>query len=139
MAFKLHPRLAADTTLIGDFRLCRALLLNDSRYPWVVLVPRVEAVTEPFQLSETDQQRLMTESHAVLERMSNHYGADKMNVAALGNVVSQLHVHHLARFEGDATWPGPVWGQGASVSYAAEALAEEVETLRVLFLDLLQV
>lgn len=138
MSFELHSRLAADCEPIGDFELCRALLLNDSRYPWVVLVPRVNGISEPFQLSDSHQILLMKESNAVLQLMSRFTQADKMNVAALGNVVPQLHVHHVARFEGDFAWPGPVWGQGVATPYPADALSREIKALRVLFAALLR-
>lgn len=136
MSFELHSRLAADCSVVGDFELCRVLLLNDSRFPWIVLVPRIEDLTETFHLDEAEQIQLMRESNAVLERMSLHYLADKMNVAALGNMVPQLHIHHIARFRSDAAWPGPVWGCGTAAPYDEAALSRELKSLEALFEDL---
>ena len=109
-AFHLHERLAADTAGVGSFPLCEVLLMNDSHYPWVILVPRRLGIREIHQLAETEQQQLMRESVFVAARMQAHFQADKMNVAALGNMVPQLHIHHIARFATDAAWPRPVWG-----------------------------
>ena len=103
MKFELHPQLAADTFVIGDLPLCRVLLMNDARFPWVILVPRRKDISEIYDLTMQDQQLL--------------WQADKMNIAALGNVVPQLHVHHVARFKTDAVWPKPIWGQGVAESY----------------------
>ncbi|WP_339846899.1 HIT domain-containing protein [uncultured Halopseudomonas sp.] len=109
--FKLDQRLANDCVQLGDFPLCRLLLMNDSQYPWCILVPRVNDVTEIFELSERDQQRLSAESSLLSQLLSKTFSADKMNVAALGNVVSQLHIHHVVRYSNDAAWPAPVWGR----------------------------
>ncbi len=124
MEFQLHPRLAADTVDLGRLRLCRVLLMNDARFPWCILVPERPQVTEIHQLSDADQVTLIRESSFVAARMADAFGADKMNVAALGNIVPQLHLHHVARRQGDAAWPGPVWGSGAAVPYGADALRE---------------
>jgi diadenosine tetraphosphate (Ap4A) HIT family hydrolase len=133
--FELDPRLAADTTVLGDFALSRVLLMNDSRYPWVILVPRQANLAEIYQLSKTDQQQLLKESSFVAEAMANNFSADKMNVAALGNVVKQLHIHHVARFNADESWPAPVWGRGQAVPYAADALEQQITSLRSLFAE----
>jgi diadenosine tetraphosphate (Ap4A) HIT family hydrolase len=109
--FKLHPQLATDCIELGDFPLSKLLMMNDAQYPWFVLVPRVEGITEIFQLNEADQQRLWRESTLISRLLSEVFAADKMNVAALGNVVSQLHVHHVVRYRNDAAWPAPVWGK----------------------------
>lgn len=126
--FILHPRLAADTCFVGDWPLCRLLLLNDARFPWLVLVPRRANVTEPFDLSETDQLQLHRESMALGRWMKANFRADKMNIAALGNQVPQLHVHHIARFHDDPMFPAPVWGSVAQ-PYSAAALSERREWL----------
>jgi len=118
--FKLDHRLANDTIKIGSFALCEVLLMNDARYPWVILVPRREGATEIHLLDERDQQQLISESSFVASRLANLVHADKMNVAALGNVVSQLHIHHVARFKIDETWPAPVWGKGSAVPYSEQ-------------------
>ena len=120
--FQLDPRLAADTFLVGETPLNQVLLMNDARYPWLILVPRRSDVTEPFQLSEADQAQLWQESMRLGEAMKPHFAAGKLNIAALGNQVAQLHVHHIARFHADDAWPGPVWGVGSAVPYSDPAL-----------------
>ena len=120
--FGLDPRLANDTHFISALPLCDALLMNDARYPWVILVPRIDGLTELYQLKESEQQQLTKESNFVAKQLANLVSADKMNVAALGNVVSQLHIHHVARYIGDETWPAPVWGKGKSVPYTIDEL-----------------
>ena len=138
MMFKLHPRLAQDSFRIGHFPLCEVLLMNDARYPWVILVPRRDDVSEIYQLDEHDQQQLMIESSFVARQLSELVHADKMNVAAIGNVVPQLHVHHVARYRGDETWPNPVWGKGESVPYSEQECAAVCQQLKTVFADLLQ-
>ncbi|WP_115935507.1 HIT family protein [Aestuariispira insulae] len=120
MSFSLHPRLDADTFLLGDLPLCRALLMNDSRFPWLVLVPRRADIREIHQLPETDQFQLLREITQVSAAMETAFSAEKMNVAALGNMVPQLHIHIIARFEADEAWPGPIWGVGQTIPYADE-------------------
>jgi len=118
--FQLHERLAQDTMIVGEFPLSLVLLMNDSQYPWLILVPKRAELTEMHELSEEDQRQLMKESVFVSKAMKKFFAAKKMNVAALGNMVSQLHVHHVARFEHDIAWPKPVWGVASSVVYAEE-------------------
>lgn len=127
--FRLDDRLAADTVVLGRFPLSLLLLMNDARFPWCILVPRREGVTEIHRLGADDRAALLAESCRLAERMQAAFGADKMNVAALGNVVPQLHLHHVARFRGDAAWPHPVWGRGPAVPYAPEALAAARRTV----------
>ena len=130
--FELDPRLAADTFLVGETPLSQVLLMNDARYPWLILVPRRSDVTEPFELSEADQAQLWQESMRLGEALKAHFAADKINIAALGNQVAQLHVHHIARFHTDDSWPGPVWGVGSAVPYsdaARDALIGELRSL----------
>lgn len=124
--FQLHQRLAADTISLGRTLLCEARLMNDRTWPWVILVPAVPGIREIYQLEEADQQRLLTESSALSKDMMTLFGGDKMNVAALGNMVPQLHLHHIVRFEGDPAWPGPVWGKQAPVPYSDS----ELESIR---------
>lgn len=121
--FTLDARLAQDTLPIGDFPLCRLLLMNDANYPWFILVPRCEEVSELFQLDPQDQAQLWLEATDLAELLKDMFGADKMNVATLGNVVSQLHVHVIARRRGDASWPAPVWGQVPARPYTPEQVA----------------
>ena len=128
--FILDSRLAADTHLVGDLSLSRVLLMNDSRYPWLVLVPRVAAVSEWHELSDLDQQQLLAEQIQTAKTVQSLTGAYKMNVAALGNMVRQLHVHVIARFEGDDAWPGPVWGVGAGRPYDASRAQSFIAELR---------
>ncbi len=115
--YQLHERLQQDTFYLGRLTLCDVLLMNDARYPWVILVPRREGVSEIYQLSEDDQQLLASESTWLAKQLAMLVAADKMNIAALGNVVSQLHIHHVARYQMDAAWPAPVWGVGEAVPY----------------------
>lgn len=128
--FRLHPQLASDSITVGDFPLSRLLLMNDAHYPWCILVPRVPNVTEVFQLAEPDQQRLAAESVLLSRLLSDAFAADKMNVAALGNVVSQLHVHHVVRYRDDAAWPAPVWGRVPVQPCSESELSERLTRLR---------
>ena len=133
--FVLDARLAQDTLTIGDFPLCRLLLMNDANYPWFILVPRREEVSELFQLDVGDQQLLWREATALAEIVKDTFGADKMNVATLGNVVSQLHVHVIARRKGDASWPSPVWGRLPAKPYSDEQVAEIRHKLKLVLAD----
>ena len=120
--FELDKRLASDTVVIGNLPLSAVLMSRDSRYPWCILVPRIANITESYQLTAEQQQQLCLESAMVAKTLMSEFNGDSMNVAALGNVVSQLHVHHVVRFTSDDTWPGPIWGVGQAVPYSAEAL-----------------
>jgi len=122
----LDPRLLNDCEVLGKFKLCHVLLMRDANYPWCVLVPDRECLTEVFDLSEEDQQQLNIESNALLAFMKKEFNADKMNVAALGNVVSQLHIHHIVRYKTDIAWPAPVWGAFPAKSYENESLEKLV-------------
>lgn len=119
--YELHPQLKQDTIRIGEFELCEVLLMNDMRYPWLILVPKRENKAEIYQLTEQEQQRLLIESSFVSKAMSGLFSAAKMNIAALGNMVEQLHIHHIARYKTDATWPKPVWGIGQAEPYSEMA------------------
>ncbi|WP_395763831.1 HIT domain-containing protein [Stutzerimonas balearica] len=136
--FVLDARLAQDTLTIGDFPLCRLLLMNDANYPWFILVPRREEVSELFQLDVGDQQLLWREATALAEIVKDTFGADKMNVATLGNVVSQLHVHVIARRKDDASWPSPVWGRLPAKPYSDERVAEIRHKLKLVLADQLR-
>lgn len=127
--FSLDPRLAADTVPLGRFPLSLLLLMNDATYPWCVLVPRRAGVTELFDLAPADRAQLLAESCHLGERMVEHFAAHKLNVAALGNIVPQLHLHHVARFRDDPAWPHPVWGRAPRVPYDPGALAAFRERL----------
>lgn len=115
--FMLDPRLAADTETVGDLPLCRILLMNDARFAWIVLVPRKAGLTEILDLSEAERAVLTEETMAAARALRAVAPCDKLNIGALGNIVRQLHVHVVARVEGDAAWPGPVWGSGAAKPY----------------------
>ncbi len=109
MSFTLHPQLEKDTIPVGDLSVCRVLLMNNRRFPWLVLVPRREDLRELFDLSAEDYVTVMAEVRDTAQRFAQLTQAHKMNVAALGNMVPQLHIHIIARFENDPTWPAPVW------------------------------
>ena len=116
--FELDARLAADTVFVADWPLCRALLMDDARFPWLVLVPRHAGLVELDDLDEDGRTRLMHEIRRAMHALRTVVACDKLNVGALGNIVRQLHVHVVARREGDAAWPGPVWGAGSRQPYA---------------------
>lgn len=129
MAFTLHERLAADTFLVADLPLCRVLLMNDARFPWLILVPRREDLRDFDDVSPSEKPNFHAEIDTASQVLRGMTSAEKMNVAALGNMVPQLHVHIIARFSGDPAWPGPVWGAGDAEPYeagAARALAERL-------------
>jgi diadenosine tetraphosphate (Ap4A) HIT family hydrolase len=134
MAFVLHPRLMADTAVIVDWSLSRVLLMNDKRFPWIVLVPRRANVVELFDLDETSRTQLTTEIARAAERLKGwaraRGGADKINVGMIGNLVPQLHIHVVARRKGDAVWPGTVWGAGPAEHYGAAELMRVVGEIR---------
>lgn len=116
-AWSLHPQLAADTVPVGDLALSRVLLANDANYPWLILVPRRPGITELIDLAEADRQQLMAESDAAARLLKSITECDKLNVAALGNVVAQLHVHVIGRRHSDKAWPKPVWGAAPPAAY----------------------
>lgn len=122
----MHPRLAADTVLVRDEPLSRVLLMNDARFPWLILVPRRPEAVEIFHLSPTDRAQLTEETAKAAQVLAGLYPGHKINIGALGNLVPQLHIHVLARRPGDAAWPGPAWGSGSAEPYdeaAGQALA----------------
>ena len=118
--FKLHSQLEKDCFHVLDLSLCRLLLMNDANYPWFILVPMRESVTELHKLSKSDQAEFLAESSALSEAMEDVFKPDKMNIAALGNIVPQLHIHHIARYTTDPAWPAPVWGRVESKPYSQE-------------------
>ncbi|MTI64052.1 HIT family protein [Methylophaga sp.] len=135
--YELHPKLAQDTFSIGEYELSEVRLMNDTRYPWVILVPKRFNVGEIYQLSEEEQQRLIYESSFTAQQMMELFSAEKMNVAAIGNIVEQLHLHHVARFTTDVTWPLPVWGIGEAQAYSDVAAKAMLSQLRRVLDDLL--
>ena len=136
--FALDRRLASDGVVIGDFPLSCALLMNDRRYPWVILVPRIAHVEELYQLSEAEQVQLTKELSFVASELSELFSADKVNIAALGNIVRQLHVHVVVRFQDDPAWPGPIWGYGERELYLDSALSKMRERLALAFAEQLE-
>ncbi|MBS0532581.1 MAG: HIT domain-containing protein [Proteobacteria bacterium] len=115
--FTLHPQLAADTVPLGDLKLCRVLLSNDANYPWLILVPRRPDIVELLDLTAADRAALSAEIDTAARALKGTAPCDKLNVAALGNMVPQLHVHVIARRRGDPAWPKPVWGAVPAKAY----------------------
>jgi len=124
MVFQLHPRLQKDSIKIAEFELSELRLINDSQYPWMILVPKKTDITEIYQLSDANQQRLQQESSLLAKTMAELYQADKMNVAAIGNMVPQLHIHHIVRYKTDIAWPAPVWGKFDAVPYTEQQIGQ---------------
>lgn len=127
--FTLDARLAGDSSAVLDLDLCTVRLMNDARFPWLLLIPMRAGVTELVDLGADDRLRLIEEIAVAGKALKEVSGCDKLNVGALGNMVPQLHVHVVARFAGDAAWPGPVWGSGAAEPYDPDAghdLAEQL-------------
>lgn len=127
--FALHPRLEADTIEVATWPLCRVLLMNDRTYPWLILVPQRKDVSEFHHLSPDDRARVMHEMALAARLLEHATKADKINTAALGNVVPQLHIHIIARFKDDPAWPNPVWGARPAEPYDTATLSH---TLRML-------
>ena len=128
--WSLHPQLDKDTVSIGDLPLSRLLLSKDANYPWLILVPRQAEAVEIVDLDPADRARLMTEISQVSEALKDITGCDKLNVAALGNQVPQLHVHVIARRKTDAAWPRPVWGAAPALDYDPKTLQTFRDTLQ---------
>ena len=127
--FVVDSQLKQDTISLAALPLCDLLLMNDANYPWLILVPRRPAIRELIELSDLDQRQYLRESNAIGKILQTQFKAEKLNIAALGNVVSQLHVHHIARFHDDPVWPKPVWGAVPPLPYQAEQLAEVMELI----------
>lgn len=128
--FELHERLAADTAKVATLGLSRVLLMNDRRWPWLILVPARAGVTEIHQLSEGERRELIEEITKASKVLEELHTPDKINVGALGNLVPQLHIHVIARTYADPAWPAPVWGYGSAIAYEEQALAAQVEALQ---------
>ncbi|MEI6269915.1 MAG: HIT domain-containing protein [Methylococcaceae bacterium] len=128
--FQLHPRLIQDCITIGRFDLCQLLMMNDSQYPWFILVPEKADITEIYQLSKGDQHKLIQESSYLAVNLATLYSADKMNIAAIGNLVPQLHLHHVVRYQVDKAWPAPIWGKFAAVPYTAQQITDNVSRVK---------
>ena len=128
--YELHPQLAADTHPLGTLGLCELRLMDDANYPWLVLVPRVAEARELVDLDAAQRHQLTDEIDLAARLLRDAFRPHKLNVAALGNMVPQLHVHVIAREENDPAWPAPVWGRVAARPYPPEALVERVRLLR---------
>ena len=126
--FNLHPQLAKDTFLVGEFPLSTCRLMNDCQFPWLILIPRVPGIKELYELSASDQAQYKRESSWQSSQLAKTFQADKMNIAALGNQVPQLHFHHIVRYQNDIAWPNPVWGNPA-IPYTPEVLSHMQQTL----------
>ncbi|EPJ50874.1 MAG: hypothetical protein OFPI_18780 [Osedax symbiont Rs2] len=126
MEFVLDAQLQKDCVFLGEMPLCRLLLVNDKQYPWFILVPRRAEISELYHLSIQDRQLMMAESCDLSAALADGFNATKMNVASLGNMVKQLHVHHIVRYETDIAWPAPVWGKQSSKPYTDQ----EIELIR---------
>jgi diadenosine tetraphosphate (Ap4A) HIT family hydrolase len=129
VSFALHPQLAADCHRLGSFPLCLLLLMNEARYPWFILVPQRVGLREIYELDAADQALLLGESAALSRALVRAFAADKLNLAALGNIVPQLHLHHIVRHHGDAAWPAPVWGRHPPQPYTQAGLDERLQAL----------
>jgi len=129
-SFQLDARLAADTAYVGALSLCEIRLMNDRRWPWLILMPRLQDAKEIHDLSPTEQAQIATETSRVAAALKAHTRCTKINTGALGNIVRQLHIHVIARNEGDPNWPGPVWGFGEPVEYEAAAMEETIKKLQ---------
>lgn len=127
--FKLHPRLAADCLMVGRFPLSLLLLMDECRYPWFILVPQRPGMRELHDLCDSDRLRFFEESVLLSRAMEQALAPDKLNLAAIGNLVSQLHVHHIARFETDPAWPGTVWGRFPPIPYDDQARFELIQKI----------
>jgi len=128
--FQLDPRLEGESLLVANLGLCQLRLRDDSRWPWLILVPQRPEIEEPHDLTPLDQAMLSFETNLVSKALKDLTGCTKINVAAIGNIVRQLHVHVIARNEGDANWPGPVWGYGERLPYHKDVLADLANQIR---------
>ncbi|MBN8261345.1 MAG: HIT domain-containing protein [Xanthomonadales bacterium] len=131
-AWHLHPQLAEDTVPVAELPLCEVRLMDDANHPWLVLVPRVADITEIIDLDPAQRSQLTAEIDITCRALKSLFKPDKLNVAALGNLVPQLHVHVIARYRDDIAWPRPVWGAANARPYPPEALVERVAALRAL-------
>ncbi|OQW69421.1 MAG: histidine triad (HIT) protein [Proteobacteria bacterium ST_bin11] len=133
--FLLHQQLAQDCFQVGRFRLSELLMMNDSQYPWFILVPRRHNIREIYQLNQADRQALQAESCLLAEVLAEIYRPDKLNIAAIGNLVPQLHLHHVVRYQTDKAWPAPVWGKYARLPYTGEQPEQRISQLRAALSD----
>ena len=131
----IHQQLVSDCVLLGRLPLCHLLLMNDKQFPWYILVPARADIREVYQLDREDRQQLMDESCQLSEFLMDVYAGDKLNLAALGNQVPQLHLHHIVRYATDSAWPAPIWGRQPALAYSSSAIEEIREQLSTAGLD----
>jgi diadenosine tetraphosphate (Ap4A) HIT family hydrolase len=125
--FKLHPRLESDCIPVREMTSSQLLLMGDARYPWFILVPTIPDIRELHDLAQEDLQHVLNDMMIVSKAVKKIYNPDKINIGALGNIVDQLHIHIIARFINDDTWPGPVWGYGNALHYEEAMLVDTIE------------
>ena len=128
--FELHPQLQADSWSVGELSLCSIRLINDQNYPWLIAVPQRPNIKDIHELSLDDRVQLNLESHAISQVLMQLFKGHKMNIAALGNVVEQLHIHHIVRFKTDCAWPAPVWGAHPAAPYTKAQAQSVIDSLR---------
>ena len=127
---EIHPQLVRDCLKLGRFPLCHLLLMRDANYPWFILVPDRDGIREIHHLSDKDQQQLLRESVILSRALEKAFSPDKLNIAALGNVVPQLHIHHVARYHEDPAWPVPVWGRLPAKAYEDDQLSALIAKIK---------
>ena len=128
--FQLHPQLAKDSLPVMDLPLSKVILMNDARFPWIILVPERPDLVDLHDMTHDDYNTLTQEIRGASRAMAALFSADKMNVATLGNMVPQLHIHIIARYRSDAAWPGPVWGKGTAEPYEESAAEARISDIR---------
>ncbi len=135
MPFTLHPQLAQDTIALGRFKLCHLRLMNECHYPWFILIPEGDNLLEIHQLNSNDRRQFIDESCYLAKHLQQHFIADKINIAAIGNQVPQLHIHHVVRFQTDRAWPHPVWSRFEPEPYSDSALIPILDFTQSLITD----
>lgn len=133
MPWILDVQLQMDTVKIVDLDLCQARLMNDQRFPWIILIPKRDGIEEVYQLNKNDQISLIKEIDVTSHVLRETFNPYKLNIAALGNMVRQLHIHVIARFESDSVWPKPVFGHGEAIPYDKDKLAQKIGKLQICF------
>jgi diadenosine tetraphosphate (Ap4A) HIT family hydrolase len=130
--FSLHPQLASDTFFVSNLKISRLLLMNDSNYPWLILVPQKPDLVELTDLAFEEQLEVLREINLIGKILKENFGAEKLNIAALGNMVKQLHIHVIGRFKNDATFPKPVWGNALAKAYDEKVVEEMIKKIQSL-------
>ncbi len=126
----IHPQLLNDCQVLGRFPLCHLLLMLDANYPWFILVPDRENISELYQLTNADQAQMIKESSSLAKSLMHIFKGDKMNIAALGNIVPQCHIHHVVRYKTDPAWPAPIWGKCPAKPYRENEIERVIEKLK---------